>query len=921
MPSRARHALFGSALAMVAACGSESSQPPPVPSDPATFAEVDKSCAYACSSDPCAELAAPYACQNLGDWSAIPHAESCAAWDGHYPTPAQGQCSASAPTAEALKPAGPDGAGHVLPDGRHVQPSGAEWMFDEADLNGGMPSALAIVRGTTFVIEVDLGPGDHAVRVVDASKIGAGNPVVAHVKFARPETLNGGVAFVAPDLVLVASDDGVVHAMKLDVSTGALTRDDARAIALPKPSDTSHAPPNWYASGLAVSPDGAHLVVTGVFEKSALVYDVTPGASYGKQLGAVDLGAAETFGVFFDPADAMGTRAYVAMWGTKSVVEIDLTTPAMPKVARRFTTDANPQGIAFLDARWMAVANDLGETVSLVDRMSATVTSVPVELEPGMRGLDVSGVAYDASAKRLYASLSGLDAIAAYDVDLAQTPPALTPAGRLQTSWWPGGVAVAPDGAVVIASMRGYGKGPVKSAVPTSIVTDTQNVRGGVQRVPRPSASDLADGDARVRASVAVGALAGYPTVTCPAGVKDFPVPATNTEGPSPSIKHLFFVVRENKTYDALFGDLGANGDATLTMKATTAGMDEIWPNIRALAKTFARSDNFYASAIRSSQGHMWTAYGRTTDFTERTWGLADIVGRSNRGLPTSGIGAVGQPIEGSLFDWLDAGGVTYDILGEFVGAPKAPPAGRNPIDAHYPGGPIQSIDYHDGEKACYVAGRARVLCDLESFVYMTLPNDHAFGVDPSRPSPESMVAVNDDATGILVDAIAHSPLWSSSLIVITEDDPQQGADHVDYHRAPLVLVSPWVKRGYVSSAHIDVASLHKIFAHVLGLPYPNVLVKNAPLPFDLFTSTPDYTPPSRIPRKAAITCGGAATRTESLLTQGWDFSEVDEQPGHDAQIMRWMRGAQLNELTTAQRAELEARRPSAPWRRRTEGD
>src|SRR5262249_20618876 len=130
--------------------------------------------------------------------------------------------------------------------------------------------------------------------------------------------------------------------------------------------------------------------------------------------------------------------------------------------------------------------------------------------------------------------------------------------------------------------------------------------------------------------------------------------------------------------------------------------------------QTFSHSDNFYTSAFISTQGHLWTTHGRTDDFNEREWPVTGY-GRSLRGDPDSGgVAEVARPAEGSMFDWLGKNSVSYEIMGEIVGIPK-----MGPIDAHYPGGLIQSIGYPDVEKACYVAGRARVLCDLPSFVYM----------------------------------------------------------------------------------------------------------------------------------------------------------------------------------------------------------
>ncbi|MEO7330436.1 MAG: hypothetical protein ABI193_17810, partial [Minicystis sp.] len=591
-------------------------------------------------------------------------------------------------------------------------------------------------------------------------------------------------------------------------------------------------------------------------------------------------------------------------WGDRKVVEVDVSFALAPKVVRSFATDQNPQGIAFLDARWMAVANDYGETLSLVDRVSGTVSPVPVDFQPGLHGLDVSGLAFDSSSSTLYAVLSGINALGAYTVDLQKSPPTLVPKGRLPTAWWPSGIVVQPGGALTVINLRGHPVGAVDQAQ-DELLSDGQNLmRGSIEQIPAPSAADLGAGETQVAASAAVGARPGYPTLSCPAGVMDFPVPATNEEGPSPVIKHVFFIVRENKTFDSILGDIPTvEGSSKQTLKPTTAEMDQIWTNFRTLGKAFAIGDNFYNLSIKSTQGHQWTTYGRTTDFCERTWS-ADA-----RQVPLCGVGVAGRPEGGSLFEWLQANKVRYNVFGEIVGNAAKGAEDYSPVDLTYPGGPFQNISYIDLPKACYLAGRMRVGCDLGTFSYITFPNDHTQGVSPTKPSPETMCSINDEATGMFIDALSHSPFWASSLVVITEDDPQQGGDHVDYHRAPLVLVSPWIKRGYVSKTHIDVASLHKLFAHVLGLPYANLVAANAGLPLDMFTATPDYTPFSYQTHQWPISCGDDASPAERELTGSWDFQIADTQPGLDDQVVRWMKGKQLQTLTPRMQVEIAERK------------
>ncbi len=877
--------------------------------DPFDFAPAPVSCAYQCPAGSCPEDTKPYACQDLEPWAQIPHDTPCEAWDGTYPKPVSGKCTASAPSGEAAKYAGPDPDNPgviVMPGGRRLSPAGADAVFpDPADMING---AVA-VPGTSFVVTVDVGYGDHIVRSVDVTKIGAQNPAVGQVNFANPESLNQGLAFSPPDRVYVASAQGVVQAIAIDTTTGALTRDDARSIQLP----ASPASPNgtFWSSGVAVSNDNTKLFVSGAKDTRFLVADVTAGgAGYGSILGQVDLGAIESYAIYVDPHDPTTHFAYVTMWASASVLEIDVSDPTMPKVARTFAVEKDPEGLAFLDARWIAVGNDLGDSLSLVDRTTGTVSTIPVEPGASLKGYEPSSLAWDATSNRLWVTQAGYDALAGYDVDLTQAPPAVSPAGRLPTQWWPSAVVPLADGSLVVTSLMARGAGPNDPDVHYALL------HGGIQHIPAPTAADLTAGEATVAKNAVPSAQSGYPTVTCPPGADDFPVPSTNTGKPSAQIDHVFLVVRENKTFDGLMGDIeGVHGDPTLTLKPSSQ-MDGIWTNLRKLARTFAHSDNFYTPAFISVQGHLWTTHGRTDDYNEREWTVTGY-GRNLRGDGDSGgVIDLGRPAEGSLFDWLGNNGVAYDILGEIVGTPAMSPANHNPFDPRYPGGIIQNIGYPDVEKACYVAGRARVLCDLGNVVYMTLPNDHTQGLSPDVPTPETMFAVNDEATGILVDGLSHSPLWKSTLVIVVEDDPAQGEESVDYHRTILVMASPWLKHGYVSHALTGVASVHKLIAHIFALPYPNAVVEGAALPLDMFTSTPDFAPYTYEKRTYALACGTMSTHAERRLTASWDMDEPDEQPGLDAQVMRWLRGRQLTALPPALEAEVarrEARRAHRP--------
>jgi hypothetical protein len=306
-----------------------------------------------CPVTSCAENTKPYACPALAAWDALPHESTCAAWDGGSPTPTPSHCTASTASGEAAKYAGPDPAHPgttILPDGRRVTPAGVQYLFDGPELSAGEPLSVQPIPGTSYLLVVHGGYGVHAVMTVDATKLGTGtDPVVSTVQYPAPKLLNDAAVFVAPGTILVSSEDGVVEGLALDTTTGALTADATKSITLPASVDDTGNPANWFGSGLALSPDATRLVVTSVFDKRLLVFDMTA-AGYGKLLGSTTLPGATTQEAAFDPNDATGHFVYVSEQADRKLVEVDVSTPAAPAVTRSWGTDKNPYGIAFLDA-------------------------------------------------------------------------------------------------------------------------------------------------------------------------------------------------------------------------------------------------------------------------------------------------------------------------------------------------------------------------------------------------------------------------------------------------------------------------------------------------------------------------------------------------------------------------------------------
>ncbi len=843
--------------------------------DPRNIAwDIPRSCSFDCGDSPCAEPETPYGCPAMGPWASLPHEAGCGCFDGQLPAVSTGQCSASEPSGEALRKAGPQGGQKwVLPDGHLIEPAGIYATLDEQDLEGTFPMSLVPIDGTSLVLSSDGGIRDNALRLLDVSVLASGaDPTVAHVRFAKPSSLFYGVVWLPPDTALASGGgDGILYAFNVDTTQLTLSRDEARDIDLGGPTGSSFGDSRWYSSAVAVTADGTRALIGPSTAAKNIQVRSLETSTWGAELGSVGIPGESIFEIARDPYDPNGTTFYATDWDTNRVLEID---GANIDLTRHLPLGKNPEGIAFINERFMAVASSDTDSLTIIDRVvweEHTVIEVQELAQPYGHGPTL--LAYDDARDRLYATLSGVNAVAVFDVTVAGSTATVTAAGRIPTAWWPTAINVQDDGSLVVLAGKGTGTGPDTGFYEWSGGPITRLMHGGVQYVAVPSATELDTMTSTAEQARKLASTAGYPTVSCPSETYDFPVPESPEQGPSEQIKNVVFIIRENKTYDAVFGDLpGTDGDPSLVLAPGLT--EQIWPNSRKLAQAYTNFDNFYTDAEQSVQGHIWTAFGRTTDFIERAWLTA--WGRGTR-APMAGISDMGKPEEGSIFDVLDRAGVAYANMGEIIGV------GQTPADPHYPG-LFTAIGKPDTEKACYIAARARVLCDLPPLTYAVMPNDHTFGGDANSPHPGVMIAVNDEATGMVVDALSHSPLWPSTLVIITEDDPQDGGDHVDVHRTLLFMASPWVKRGYLSKGHYDMASVLKLIVTILGVSYPNEQVAQAPLPYDAFTATPDYTPYDYVPRKYGQPCNPAGTEA-AAEAKNWDFSEIDDQPG----IGRWV--------------------------------
>jgi YVTN family beta-propeller protein len=533
------------------------------------------------------------------------------------------------------------------------------------------------------------------------------------------------------------------------------------------------------------------------------------------------------------------------------------------------------------DGSQIYVANTGGDSLSVVDTASARVTqTIDLRVLPGEQaGASPDAVAISPDGRRLYVALAGDDAVAVLAASPATARPAplsFTLAGFLPTGWYPSAVAPSPTGdRLYVASAKGLGSRPL--AVADSFQYDGDNMPGLLQAIPDPSGAALA-ADTRavvqnIRFAAAVAAQRS-PSSPIPAG----------PGGPTP-IRHVLLIVRENRTFDQVLGDLGPDQGRTLLQvdgdPAYTIFGRPVTPNAHALVgdpvsghpdPAYAGSDNFYSDGEASIQGHYWTSSANVSDYVERTWRQY----YSPRHRIEDPLGSIAEPPGCSIFQAAlrrqaaTGGAFRFRDYGELTGianpsvpiSPNGPPAiNASPnVPEHCASVPATNISLTGGSiftldmdnrlsAAAFLSdvgldtnGRATGGgTGLTGFSYIVLSGDHTGGLS-FHDTPRSRVAQNDAAVGMIVQSLSHSAYWSSTAIFVMEDDSQDGLDHRDGHRNLLYVISPYARHvgtdgrpGYISHLHTSQVSVLRTIELLCGFQALSTYDQNARPLYDLF--------------------------------------------------------------------------------------
>ena len=601
-------------------------------------------------------------------------------------------------------------------------------------------------------------------------------------------------------------------------------------------------------------------------------------------LSRTPLGA-EAYTCLLSPS---GKELYISAWGARRVWIYDTK---QDKLRDSVSTEDHPTDMT-LDryGRYLYVANANSNSVSVIDvHGRRVVETLHTALSPEAPiGSTTNSIALDAADHTLYIANADNNYLAVFDVS---SPGQSHSLGFIPVGWYPTCVRVSA-GTLLVANGKGfssmpdpYGPSPLEHADdfkrsdghPRQYIGNM--FKGTLSMIPMPSPGDLSAYTQQVYAN---SPYTRTREQTAP-GEEHNPVP--RSAGEASPIKYVFYVLKENRTYDQVLGDVArGNGDTSLVLFGS-----RITPNAHAVVDDFVLLDNFYVNAEVSADGHNWSMAGYATDFTEKTW-PTNYSGRGGD-YDFDGHRPVANPTNGFIWDYCSRAGVSFRNYGEFMdnGTPTLPVLKiASNFCGRYPGWNLdiqdvyrESIFEHDFDSLVAIGA-------VPHFNTVYLPNDHTSGLNKGSYAPFSQVADNDLALGRLVDHLSHSPIWGQCAIFVLEDDAQDGPDHVDAHRSPAYIISPYVRRHSVDHTLYSTTSVLRTMELILGLP-PMSQFDAASTPLYLsFTATPDLTAFTAVPARVDINLRNTGDGPSAVLSRHFDLSDPDRIPDRAMNAVLW---------------------------------
>jgi DNA-binding beta-propeller fold protein YncE len=760
-----------------------------------------------------------------------------------------------------------------LPNGWKLSPVGKLLPLGDLPLN------MAVSPSGKMLAVTNNGQSDQSIQLIDAEKMQQLDSIVTKKSWL-------GLTFSKDGKYLYASGGNDNWIMRYQVKNQKLVPFDTLIIGKPWPEKISPA-------GIAVDNDDKMLYVVTKENNSLYTIDLKER----KVKSQFPLGG-EAYACLLSND---GKTLFITCWGCDKVMLFDTRKQQM---SGWIPVGDNPNDMCLSsNDKYLFVANANDNSVSVISLEQKRVIEIlNSALYPNApSGSTPNSVALSADEKSLYIANADNNCLAVFDVS---NPGKSFSKGFIPTGWYPTCVRVVKN-IIFVANGKGLtskpnpnGPSPKKADVTHhSELNKKAKVQyigglftGTLQAIPTPSESQFSIYSQSVYNNTPYKKEKEMLT----SGEEGNPVPSKVGE-PSP-IKYVFYVIKENRTYDQVLGDIPeGNGDTSLVLFGKN-----VTPNLHAIAKQFVLLDNFYVDGEVSADGHNWTMGAYATDYLEKNW-VTSYGGRGGS-YPGEAERETANNKNGFLWDFCKKYGVSYRSYGEFVSDSfKANiPALENHFLPGYTGFDLSIRDtsrfymWKRDFESLLAAGKVPQLTTLR------FANDHTEGLRVGSPTPLAFAADNDLACGLFVEYLSKSPIWNESVIIILEDDAQNGPDHVDAHRSTTYIAGGFVKQGYVDHTMYSTSSALRTIELILGLPPMTQYDAAAEPLWRCFNKTANHPPFKALPNLIDLNLKNTADNKMSRLSETFDFSKEDRVPDAQFNEVIWAAIHGLNSVCPA---------------------
>ena len=747
-----------------------------------------------------------------------------------------------------------------LPNGWSLTPAGNSLPLGDLPLN------IAVSSRRRFAAVTNNGQSTQTIQLIDVNTDKELDNVVIPKSW-------GGIIFSANEKYLYASGGNDNWILQYEIRNNKLVTKDTFRLGNPWPEEF-------------ISPTGIRLD-----DKANIMYVVT---KENNSLYVIDLLSHSILNkiplssqAYTCLLSADKSELYISLWGGDKVVVYNTRTK---QLTDSINVGDNPNDLCISkNGKYLYVANANDNSVSVINvRERKVIEVLNAALYPTrLSGSTSNGVALSDDNKTLYIANADNNCLAVFDVS---KPGSSASKGFIPTGWYPTCVRTIgkklyvsngkgfssfanPNGPNPYAKKQSVGIHEGDSSQPKAV----QYIGGGLligtlSVITTPSEPQLSIYTRAVYNNTPYKLDEELTTK----GITDNPVP-NKVGNPSP-IKHVFYVIQENRSYDQVLGDVKeGNGDTSLVLFG-----ERITPNHHKIAKDFVLLDNFYVDGEVSADGHNWSMGAYATDFMEKNW-------------PTSygrrGAGARGRTALNKKYIWDQASqsGVSFRTYGEFATRKSVtiPVLERHYVSA------FEGFNLHIPDTARYVAWEKdfdSLLANhaLPQLMTIRFGSDHTEGLAAGRPTPFAHVADNDLAVGMFLEHLSKSAIWKESVVFILEDDAQNGPDHVDAHRSPVYIAGGYVKRNFVDHTMYTTSSVLHTIELILGMP-PMTQYDAAAVPmWRCFTQQLNATPFAALPSNVNLLDVNPGGTKLAAMSKGLDFSKEDVNPDSIMNLLTW---------------------------------